>query len=121
MEFQYQPWKKIVIHEIVSFPLQHFLSAASMGIQQGGVGRPLRWVNGLILEVGAFRDTDDIIKEKLDGTLHYSSVSYAILEKFQPEFKVTGNIRVPIIDISGNKIFRELVDWLKNEFITKKE
>ena len=51
MEFQYQPWKKIVIHEIVSFPLQHFLSAASMGIQQGGVGWPLRWVNGLILSL----------------------------------------------------------------------
>ena len=121
IEFEYEPWKKIVIHEVIKFPLQHFLSGASLGIESGGVGRPLSWVNGLILNISVFRDTDDIIKEKLNGTLHYSSISYATQEKFQTEFKVDGNIRIPVINVSNNKIFAELASWLKKEFETKQE
>ena len=116
VEFEYQPWKKIIIHEVLKFPLEHFISASSMGVQAGGVGRPLRWVDGVIFQIGNFRDTDDIIKEKLNGIVHYSAVSYAILEKFQSEFKVSGNIRIPVIDLSGNKTFREMAIWLKKNF-----
>ena len=121
IEFEYQPWKKIVVHEIIKLPLQHFLSGASLGVAEGQVGRPLTWVDGLILEIVHFRDTDDIIKEKLNGTIHYSAISYGILGKFQPEFKVSGNIRIPVIDISDNKIFTKLASWIKKKFETKQE
>jgi hypothetical protein len=87
MEFEYQPWKKIVTHEIAKFSLQHFLSASRLGVAQGGVGRPVRWVDGVILEISAFRDTDDIIKEKLAGTVHYSAVSYSSTRLFSPSLK----------------------------------
>jgi hypothetical protein len=121
IEFEYQPWKKIVVHEIIKLPLQHFLSGASLNVEEGGIGRPLAWVNGLILEIAHFRDTDDIIKEKLNGTIHYGAISYAIHETFQPEFKVSGNIRIPVINVSDNKIFAELATWLKKNFETKQE
>jgi hypothetical protein len=116
IEFEYQPWKRIVIHEIIKFPLQHFLSGASLGVSEGGVGRPLIWVDGLILEINIFGETDDIIKEKLNGIIHYNAVSYAIQEKLQPEFKVSGNIRSPVIDVSNNRIFKEMATWLKKNF-----
>ena len=118
IEFEYQPWKKIIIHEVIKFPLKHFLSSSSLGVQAGGVGRPLLWVNGLILQISHFGDTDDIIKEKLNGTLHYSSISYTTQEEFQPEFKVDGNIRIPIINVSDNRIFAELACWIKKKFET---
>ena len=121
IEFEYQPWRKVIVHEIVKYPLQHFLSGASLGVQEGGVGRPLIWVNGFILEIAHFQDTDDIIKDKLNGTIHYSAISYATQENFQPEFKVTGNIRIPVINVSDNKIFAELATWLKKNFETKHE
>jgi len=116
IEFEYQPWKRIIIHEIIQFPLQHFLSGASLGVSEGGVGRPLIWVDGLILEINIFGETDDIIKEKLSGIIHYNAVSYAIQEKLQPEFKVSGNIRIPVIDVSNNRIFKEMATWLKKNF-----
>jgi hypothetical protein len=59
--------------------------------------------------------------EKLKGTLHYSSISYTIQENFQPEFKVDGNIRIPVIDVSNNEIFAELASWIKKKFETKYE
>ena len=115
-EFEYQPWKRVIIHEVEKFPLQHFLSGASLGVQEGGVGRPLRWADGIIFEMHLFRDTDDIIKEKLEGNIHWSSLVYAIHEKHQPEFKVEGSIRIPVIDLSGSKIFKGMITWLKKNF-----
>ena len=119
VEFEYQPWQKIIVHEVVKFPLQHFLSTHSLGVQQGGVGRPLPWVDGIVFIKGAIRDTDDIIREKLEGKIHWSSLNYGILEKFQSEFKVAGNIRIPIIDVSDNKVFVEMAKWIKNNFEKK--
>lgn len=79
------------------------------------------WVNGLILEIAHFRDTDDIIKEKLKGIIHYSAISYAPQETFQPEFKVSGNIRIPVINVSDNRILTELATWLKANFEPRAE
>ena len=117
VEFEYQPWKKIIVHDVVKFPIEHFISSHSLGVQPGGIGRPLTWVDGIVFERGLFRDTDEIIKEKLEGNLHYSVVSYALLEKYKPEIRVKeGNIRIPIIDLSDNKAFKEMVAWIKRTF-----
>jgi len=119
VEFEYQPWKKISVHEVVKLTLEHFLSGHSLGVQEGGIGRPILWVDGIIFEHGLFRDTDDIIREKLEGKVHWSVLNYGTLEKHQSEFKVAGNIRIPVIDVSGNKIFREMAVWIKNNFEKK--
>ena len=116
VEFEYQPWKKIIIHEVMKFPLEHFLSTHSLGVQQGGVGQPLFWCNGIVSEKAVFRDTDDMIREKLEGKIHWSSLAYGILEKFQSEFKVAGNIRIPVMDLSGNRILKELAVLIKETF-----
>jgi hypothetical protein len=119
VEFEYQPWKKIIVHEVVKYPIDFFVSQHSLGVSPGGIGRPIIWVDGVVFDRALIRDTDDIIKEKLEGKLHYSSITYGILEKHQPAFKVEGNIRIPIIDVSHNKVFKELVAWIKRTFEEK--
>ena len=121
VEFEFQSWKKIIIHEIVKYPLQHFLSSHSLGISAGGIGRPLSWVDGIIFERGSLPDTDDIIRDKLQGKLHWNFLRYTILEKYQSEFKVEGNIRIPVINVSDNKTFREMSKWIKDNFEKKQE
>ena len=119
VEFEFQPWKKIIVHEVVKLPLEDFLSRHSLGVQEGAIGRPLLWVDGIVFEKGVFRDTDDIIKEKLAGKVHWSSLNYGILEKYQTEFKVTGNIRIPVMNVGNNKVFREMATWIKSNFEKK--
>ena len=119
VEFELQSWKKIIIHEVVKFPLQHFLSSHSLGVSEGGIGRPLTWVDGIIFDKLGFPDTDDIIREKLEGKVHWNSLHYGILEKFQPEFKVTGNIRLPVVNASDSKTFKEMAKWIHDNFEKK--
>jgi len=78
VEFELQPWKKIIVHEVVKLPLEDFLSRHSLGVQEGAIGRPLLWVNGIIFEKSGFRDTDDIIKEKLEGKVHWTALNYTV-------------------------------------------
>jgi len=119
VEFEFQPWKKIVIHEVIKLSLQNFLSEHSLGVQEGGIGRPLLWVDGIIFEHSLFPDTEDIIKEKLEAKVHWSSLNYTLLENYQSEFKVAGNIRIPVIGVSNNEIFREMATWIKTTFEKK--
>jgi len=119
VEFEYQPWKKIIIHEVVKLPLQHFLSTHSLGQPQGTVGAPIAWVDGLIFDKVGFRDTDDIIKEKLEGRIHWTSLNYGIMEDYQQEFKVEGSIRIPVMDVGDNKVFKKMANWIKENFEKK--
>ena len=120
VEFEYQPWKKIIFHEVVKYPLEFFLSQHSLKIPSGGIGRPLQWADGIVFDLAGIRATDDIVKEQLEGKIHYASIVYGLLEKHQPEFRVKeGNIRIPVIDVSNNKIFREMAAWIKRTFEKK--
>lgn len=120
VEFEYQPWKKIVVHEVTKFPVQFFVSDHTLGVEPGGVGRPIAWADSIIFRVSHFRDTDDVIREKLDGVLHWSALQYAVLEPYQDEFKVSpGNIRIPIMNVSDNEIFRDMALWVKANFEAK--
>jgi hypothetical protein len=121
VKFKYQPWKEIIIHEIIKFTKEHFINTHSFGVPTGGIGRPISWADGIIFEIVHFRDTEDIIKEKLEGRLHWSAISYCLLEKYQREFKVEeGNIRIPIFNVSDNLMFKEMVNWIKSNFEKKK-
>jgi len=106
----------VIVHEVVKFPLQHFLSGHSLGVQAGGVGQPLIWADGIVFEKDVFRDTDEIIKEKLEGKIHWIALNYAMLEKYQPEFKVEGNIRIPVVNVSDNVVFKVMAKWIKDTF-----
>ena len=121
VEFEYKPWKKIIVHEVAKFPLQHFISGASLGVQPGGVGRPLLWVDGIVFVKGVFQDTDEIIKEKLEGKLHWNHLHYAIMEEYQSEIRVQGNIRIPVINVSENVVFKEMATWIKRTFEKKEQ
>ena len=116
VEFEYQPWKKIIIHEVAKYSKEFLITSHSLGVNQGGVGRPITWVNGFLYEFSTFRDTDEIIKDKLEGKVHWTFLHYAILEKYQPEFKVEGNIRIPVINVSDNETFQEMASWIKENF-----
>jgi len=118
VEFEYQPWKKIIFHEVVKYPIEFFLSQHSLGVPSGGVGRPLQWADGVVFDL-AVMSGPDVIKEQLEGKIHYASIVYGLLEKHQPEFKVDGNIRIPVIDVSDSKILKEMAAWIKRTFEKK--
>lgn len=79
------------------------------------------WVDGIIFDKGGLPDTDEVVRDKLNGILHWNFLHYTILEKYQPEFRVEGNIRIPVVNVSDNETFKEMAVWIKNNFEKKKQ
>ena len=88
-----------------------------MGVPAGGLGRPLNWVDGVAFRQAPMPPTDEIIKDQLDGKIHWAQLAFAPMPKFQPYILVKeGQIRIPIINLSDNEIFRNVIAWLKERY-----
>ena len=119
VEFKYEPWKKVVIHEVVQYPMDYFILQASQGIRKGGFGRPLMWSNGILFTSFIIQPTEEVVKEQLLGSVHWASLHFGEMKKYQKEYKTPGNVTVPIVDVSSHGIFGPMANWVKDKFMKK--
>ena len=114
VEVVYQPWKKVVIHEKVKYALDDLVKLQSLGVEPGGLGDPLLWAGGIVFSSSTLLDTKEVIKEKLEGTVHWASVEWAPMHEFQDVIIIKEtNVKVPIIDASAHPIYNAVSEWLK--------
>ena len=113
VEIRIEPWKEIVIHEVLEQKFEEWIKQIIFGARAGGGGIPtIMWANGIIFVHALFPDTETIVQEKMKGIIHYSSVTFAVKEKFEKEI-VTDSGTVSLIDVSHNEIFGQLAEKLK--------
>jgi hypothetical protein len=80
VKFTYKPWSEIVIHEIIERkPEDLFASIIRQAVATSGAGTILsvNWVEGVVFLESPFTENEDVVKEKLAGIVHYSSVEFA--------------------------------------------
>lgn len=115
MEISIEPWKKLVVHEVVEYTFDDFVYQTMESVQATGTGiRVLNWASGVAFQAHVFPDTDAIIQEKLNGTIHYASVTFAIKEKFEKQV-IKDNATINFVDASINEIFNQLATKLKEQ------
>ncbi len=115
--FVYKPYKEIIIHEIRELDIQAFMEGyVSQLLSQGQTGiTPIAsWVDGIAFYLGNFMETPDLVKEKLDGRIHWAAVYFA-RTSFQPEKKVVVSGRdyvVKFVKADANPDFVGLGEFL---------
>lgn len=113
MDIVIEPWKKLVIHEIIEYNFDDWVTQIAFGSKTAGGAIPtMNWVNGVVFQSFNFPDTNVMVEEKLKGILHWSSVMFAIKEKYEKQI-IKDNATINFIDVSVNEIFRELAEKLK--------
>jgi len=87
-----------VIHEVIELA---FLDMLDQILNQtravGGTAIPmLSWCGGLVFQISSFNpNSEEIIKESLRGTIHYSAVTFALKETFEKEIiRPGGTVRL---------------------------
>lgn len=114
VEVVYQPWRKIVIHEIVKYSLGDLVKLQVLGVELGGLAEPLLWTGGIAFSKSTMHETQDVIKEKLEGVAHWSSVEWAQMPEFRDVIVAEETkVKVPIIDVSSHPIYKAVSKWLK--------
>ncbi len=75
----YAPYKEIVLHEIIEQESQVlFEDMVRQALASPVHAEPtVNWVDGVAFVVAAMPPTEDIVKEGLEGRLHYASVMFA--------------------------------------------
>ena len=117
VEFIYEPWKTVVIHEIVQYDLQTFVNLQGIGAQSGQLGRGLSWANGVAFQHLPMLPTEEIIKEQLQGRIHWSQLAFTFMPEHISMITIPdGNVRIPIINLNDNVLFRELTEWIKKQY-----
>lgn len=113
MEIIIEPWKKLIIHEIIEYNFDDWVTQIAFSSKTAGGAIPtINWVNGVVFQSFNFPDTNSVIDEKLKGVLHWSSVMFAVKEKFEKQI-IKDNATINLIDVSVNQIFQELAEKLK--------
>jgi hypothetical protein len=117
MEIIVEPWKKLVIHELLEYRFEDLAKlVATQSVQQGGTAIPtISWAEGVAFLISPFPDESEvIIEEKLKGIIHYNTVLFALKPGFEAEIFMRGSqIRINLIDVGTNEIFRLLAGTLK--------
>ncbi len=119
VKFSYKPWREVVIHEIIEWkPDDLFALIAREMLESGVVGMipSTNWAEGVVFEISQFSETEDIVRDKLNGIVHYSSVEFARFPEYKPEVQVevAGTFyRVRLNRADMNPVFVELATFLK--------
>ncbi len=115
LQISIEPYKKIVIHEVIELGFQDLIDQMINQTRAvGGATIPmLSWCNGLVFQIASFNpNSEEIIKESLKGTVHYSAVTFAVKEDFEREIiRPTGTVL--LMNQSANANFKALADVLK--------
>jgi hypothetical protein len=117
MDIIVEPWKKLVIHELLEYKFEDLAKlVATQSVQQGGTAIPtISWAEGVAFLISPFPDESEvIIEEKLKGIIHYNTVLFAMKPSFEAEIFMRGSqIRINLIDVGTNEIFKLLARTLK--------
>jgi|SRR5579862_902940 len=117
MDIIVEPWKKLIIHELLEYKFEDLAKlVATQSVQQGGTAIPtISWAEGVAFLISPFPDESEvIIEEKLKGIIHYNTVLFALKPAFEAEIFMRGSqIRINLIDVGTNEIFKLLAGTLK--------
>ena len=113
MDITIEPWKKLIIHEIIEYQFDDWVKQIAFSTRSSGGGIPtMQWTNGIVFASSSLPTTNATDEEQLKGVLHWSSVSFAIKEKFEKQI-VKENATINLVDVSVNEIFNKLSVELK--------
>lgn len=120
VEIIHEPWKTVVIHEIIQYDLQMLVNLNSLGVTAGQLGRPINWANGIAFNHNPLPPTEEVIKEQIQGKIHWSSLTFAFMPKHEQLITIPDvNIRIPVLDLSDNDVFGDMAKWIKKHYKSK--
>ena len=113
VEIEIRPWERLVIRELVEYRLDEWVRQIAFGSRTSGGGIPtMQWTGGVAFSPVPLPNSDAVTAEQVRGVLHWSSVSFAIMEEYRNQI-VHDHATINVIDVSANETFCELAAALR--------
>jgi len=112
----FRAWDEVVIHESINYSLEDLLKIHSIGVQPGGLANPLSWAEGVVFRFVAMPPTDEVVKEQLQGKIHWSAVEWALMPEYKNVILIHDiNAKIPVVNVSATAILCEIAKALKEQ------
>lgn len=117
VKITYVPYQEVIVHEILEQDNQTFFEDIVREVlaQPVQAEPSVNWIDGIAFIVGQLPPTEDIVKENLNGKVHYAAVIFT-----KTEFRNSIPVRVGNQDLAvrlrkadNNSILVDLVKFLK--------
>lgn len=114
VKVSYKPWEEVVIHESIEYTFQNLVATQTLGVTAGQISTPLLWAEGVAFRRDGMPPTQDIIKEQLQGRIHWNSVAWTLMPEFKPYVEIAQTkVKIPLIDVGSNETLSDVARWLK--------
>ncbi len=116
----YSPLKEIVVHEYVMVDTEDLLRER---VTPAG-NMPLYWCDGVLFSFSSMPWTKDIVRDYLDGRIHWAEVHYAKMDRYVPVMDLhdenySAGLKIRVIDTSRSALHCDFAKWLKKAWLVK--
>ena len=113
----YEPRKEIIIHEYTRYDSEdELINSLAQGLSAGSTAT-LRWAEGVIFSFNAFPADPLIIKENLEGRIHWNHVSFAPMTQYRQQIITPSGVTVFIRDVSANPSFQAAAEFIRANWL----
>jgi len=111
-----ESFKEVIIMEQTHFKTVDDL-ARFTNITVGGKPAGLYWANGVVFVYYPLPISTEIAAKALieEKKVYWAFVSYALMPEYKPIIETKERIMVPVIDMSTNKLFVRVAQWIKEQ------
>lgn len=115
VKIRFAPTEELIVHEAIEVGKEDLLRER---VTPAGT-MPLYWCNGVLFSFSSLPMSDDIVRDYLNGRIHWLEVHFTFEEKYLPvlsldeeEYKAKMNVR--ILNTSNSSLHAEFTKWLKS-------
>lgn len=111
VKINFSPITELVVHDIIKTDIDEILRRSMT--PNGSM--PLFWCDGILLSFTSLPPTKDVIRDYLQGKIHWAEVRFTELRNYQPmvELHEEQYMKARVIDTSDNDVHQSFVKWVK--------
>jgi len=113
VDIEYRPIQKIIVHEIIKYPLQDFIELKSKNPK----ALVAQWCDGIVMQRGSYmHPSPQMVDEESKGITHWALIEFAEMPEFkQSLMNEQTQVVIRIIDVSKNTAISDFVRWLMKQ------
>ncbi len=115
VEIKHTPIKELNIFEYVREKYPEDLAMPS-GLLASATGHvmALNWAEGIVFLFSALiPQTDAAFLRFIEGKIYCPSIHYTEMPEYRSSIQTAQGIHVPVVDVTGSPVMKELALWLK--------
>ena len=116
VEVEYQPTKKIIVHEAIKQSYNDFVKTKTRTANLNKPLSPVRWCEGVVFVYSNMPATNELINEMAyKGVLHWSGIEFAEMPDFSEVISDPNtHVQIRVIDMSNNSNVVDVIRTFKN-------